>query len=171
MRIEEQFDIGRDAAGIYHALNNVGDIGYCVAGVKDVVAINDDESRWKIEQRFGFIARTFDLNARITHRDPARRIDFTGSDREVDMTGHITLDPLQAAVTRCSLVIEVDVSGPLAPLVDTFARGPQQALIRDTISNLRAKLEGEQMATPAPIRVRRRPGFWDRLLRLLRIRR
>ena len=51
--------------------------------------------------------------------------------------------PIARALSGVSLetVVEAVVTGPFATLVDLMARGPQQALIKQTIQNLRTRLE------------------------------
>jgi hypothetical protein len=63
------------------------------------------------------------------------------------------LGPDGTAQTRCALTMDIDVTGPLAPIVEVFAKGPQKALIAQTITNLREKLEevyGTAAAAPVP---------------------
>jgi carbon monoxide dehydrogenase subunit G len=148
LRVEERFSVSSSRELVYALLNDVGEIGLCVAGVQSIDVVDETHSRWRIEQRFGFIARTFTLEAQITERDPLCRVAFAAADREVSITGHVLLDEAPPAGTECSILLDIDVSGPLAPLVDIFARGPQQALIRQTVANLREKLEaaGEPVA-------------------------
>lgn len=142
MRIEEQFEIPCAIDRVYADFNDVGQIGYCIAGVKDVHVVSADESRWKIEQRFGFMARTFDLDAKITERRPPELIAFSARGQDVEIRGHTRLQPLDGGSTGCEIVIHADVTGPLAPLVDLMARGPQEQLVRRTIENLRTRMEG-----------------------------
>jgi carbon monoxide dehydrogenase subunit G len=149
VRIDETFDIAAPQETVFNRMNNVGDVGYCIAGVKRVEVINDRESNWKIEQRFGFMARTFDLKAQIKELDPPKRIAFGAAGQDVEVDGHISFTAVEPALTRCELEIEVEVVGALAPLVEVFAKGPQQALVRETVANLRAALEGEG-PPPAP---------------------
>jgi hypothetical protein len=56
------------------------------------------------------------------------------------------LDPSQ---THCWASIEVDVTGAFKPLVDQMARGPQQKMVRETIANLKARLD-PTLPTPTP---------------------
>ena len=149
MTVEEQFVVstGRDA--VYEQLNDVGQIGWCVAGVKSIEVVDDDRSVWKIEQRFGIIARSFTLAAQITGRTPRERIAFSAADREVSITGRVDLAD-RGEGTACAVWLDIDVRGPLAPLVEIFAKGPQKALIQQTVANLRERLEGvPEPATPA----------------------
>lgn len=149
MRIEEQFEIDAPIERLYAELNDVGGIGYCVAGVKEVQVLDSDHSRWKIEQRFGAIARTFDLQACIRERQFPQLIEFEASDHDVELSGTVRLERLAAARTRCEITVDVTAVGPLVPLLDIFARGPQRQLIRQTIANIRARLE-ERPAGPSP---------------------
>jgi carbon monoxide dehydrogenase subunit G len=151
LRVEERFAVSSPRELVYALLNDVGEIGTCVAGVQSIEVVDEMRSRWRIEQRFGFIARTFTLDARITEREPLRRVAFAASDREVAITGHVALEEALGGGTDCAILLDIDVSGPLAPLVEIFARGPQQALIRQTVANLRERLEaaGEPVAAGA----------------------
>jgi uncharacterized protein len=142
VKIEETFDIAAPIDVVFNRMNNVGDVGYCIAGVKRVEVVNDRESRWKIEQRIGFMARTFDLQAAIKKLDPPNRIAFGAAGQDVEVDGQIRFAALDSANTRCNLEMEIEVVGTLAPLVEIFAKGPQQALIRETVANLRAALDG-----------------------------
>ena len=141
MRVEEQFEVACSVERAYAMLNDVGEIGLCIAGVQEVKVIDDTRSRWRVEQRFGMIARTFNFDAHITAREPSRLVAFAAEAQEVAIKGHVALDALDATRARCRIEMDIDVSGPLAPLVEIFAKGPQQALIRQTLANLRARLD------------------------------
>jgi carbon monoxide dehydrogenase subunit G len=141
MRIEEAFEIAVPIDRMYREIHDVGEVGYCIAGVKEVTVISPDESLWKIEARAGFMARTFKLNGRITERRPPELLAFSGTGRDIAINGHVQLSSLSPTRTRCETVVEAVVSGPFAALVDLMARGPQQALIKQTIENLRTRLE------------------------------
>jgi carbon monoxide dehydrogenase subunit G len=155
VRIEEQFDVDSSIEQVYEELNDVTEIGQCIAGFKAVQALDATHSRWKFEQRFGAIAKTFDLEATITDRQPPQRIVFRATGHEVAINGHVSLQALAAARTKCEIFINVEVVGPLAPLVEIFAKGPQKKLILQTISNMRSKLEAvpEGRGAPATVNV------------------
>jgi carbon monoxide dehydrogenase subunit G len=143
------FEIAAPIDVVFNRMNNVGDVGYCIAGVKRVEVLNDRESQWKIQQRIGFMARTFDLRAKISELEPPNRIAFVASGQDVEIEGDVTFKRVEPALTNCVLAMEVEVVGALAPLVDVFAKGPQQALIRETVSNLRATLDGATLPAPS----------------------
>jgi carbon monoxide dehydrogenase subunit G len=126
---------------MYREIHDVGEIGYCIAGVKEVKVINADESRWKIEARAGFMARTFTLNGKITERRSPELMAFSGQGQDIEISGHVQLSAVSTSRTRCETLVEVIVTGPFAALVDLMAKGPQQALIKQTIENLRTRLE------------------------------
>jgi carbon monoxide dehydrogenase subunit G len=140
-RIEETFDIARPVAEVYDEINNVGEIGYAIAGVKEVRVLSDTESQWKIEARAGFLSKTVELRGRIVERRPPQYLGFEGDGRQVKVTGHIDLTQLDPSVTRCHVLIEAHVAGALGPIADLIAKGPQQKLIRDTVANLKQRLE------------------------------
>lgn len=141
MIVQETFDVAAPVEYVYDQMSDVGDIGYCVAGVQSVTVLNERESEWKIEQRFGAMARRFRLHATMTEAERPSRIKFTASGQDVNVTGQVDLEELDSGSTRCAMTMEIDVVGPLAPLVELFAKGPQQALIRKTLANVRTKLE------------------------------
>ena len=148
MKIEQTFEVGAPIERLYGVLNDVDEIGQCIAGVKEVVAVSDTESRWKIEARAGFMARMFNIAGTITERRPPSYLAFRGVGQDVTISGFVELERVEARVTRCSAVVEAETSGALAPLVDLMARGPQQALIEQTIANLRRRLDTEAGVTP-----------------------
>ena len=176
MKIEEAFEIAVPIDRMYREINDVGQIGYCIAGVKDVNVVSDDESRWKVEARAGFMARTFNLTGKITERRPPESLAFSGAGQDVTIAGHVQLQSLAPDRTRCETVVEATVVGPFASIVDLMAKGPQQALIQDTITNLRKRLEavagGEELPAPAapaaPVGGAARPGIWARFVAWLR---
>jgi carbon monoxide dehydrogenase subunit G len=141
MTIEEQFEVAAAIERVYSELNEVESIGYCVAGVKEVHVIDADRSRWRLEQRFGAIARTFDLDAEISEREPPNRLAFAAHGQDVTIHGHVALQALAPDRTGCDVLIQVDATGALGALLDIFARGPQRQLIRQTVTNLKAELE------------------------------
>jgi carbon monoxide dehydrogenase subunit G len=147
LKIQEAFDIAAPIERMYREILDIGEIGYCIAGVKDVKVINADESEWKIEARAGFMARTFNLAGRITERRPPELMAFSGKGQDIEISGHVQLTRLTDNSTRCETVVEAVVTGPFAPLVDLMARGPQQALIKQTIKNLRNRLESVEDAS------------------------
>ena len=148
MRIEEQFEVSSPIERVYGELNDISGIGECIAGFKDVQTIDESHSHWKFEQRFGAMAKTFDLDATITERERPERLAFQASGQEVTIDGHVALRQIHAEQTHCEIVMDVEVVGPLAPLVEIFAKGPQKKLIEQTISNLREKLDNAEAAPP-----------------------
>jgi carbon monoxide dehydrogenase subunit G len=151
VKIEEQFTIAVPIERFYREINDIGEIGYCIAGVKRVDVISEVESKWTVEAKAGFMARTFNLDGRITERREPEYFAFAGTGQDVDVNGYLELEAVNGNATKCRAVIEAEVTGPFATIVDLMARGPQQQLIRQTIANLRDRLEriasGE---TPAP---------------------
>jgi carbon monoxide dehydrogenase subunit G len=157
MEVHEVFDVQAPPASVYDSLNNVGDIGHCVSGVTSVEVLNDVESRWKVEQKLGFLARTFTLNAKITNARKPELIEFSAAAEDVNVSGKMELAPADTTATQCALTMNVEVTGPLAPIVELFAKGPQKALIAETITNLRTKLE-EEYGGPAAAAEEPAPG-------------
>src|SRR5262245_19310712 len=117
MKIDETFEISTGIDRVYSELNDVGRIGYCVAGVKQVDVVDDTHSKWRIEQRIGFMARTFNLEAEITERRPPSHIGFRANGQDVEINGHVQLESLEPDRTSCEVLIDANVTGPLAPLV------------------------------------------------------
>lgn len=140
MRIEERFDVACSPELTYQELNSVADIGQCIAGVQEITIVNSDESRWKLQVLAGFMAITLALDARITERQPYERIAFAAVGQDVSLTGHVKISSSAPLVSTCEVVIDADIGGPLGPLADVMAQGPQQALIAETITNIRARL-------------------------------
>jgi carbon monoxide dehydrogenase subunit G len=179
--IAESFEIDVPIDRMFAELNDVDKIGYCIAGVKDVTVINADESRWKVEARAGFMARTFNLKGKITERRSPGYLAFTGAGQDVELSGNIQLSPVTAIRTKCETTVEVTVVGPFASIVDLMAKGPQQALIRETIDNVRKRLEVVATGQEAPALFEAavaesavqawRPGVLARWLRFLPSRR
>ena len=146
MKIHEQFELAVPIERMYSALSDIDDIGWCVAGVKQVKVLSPDDSVWKIEARAGFMARTFDIEAKIVERRPPEHLAFVGTGQDLMMSGHLDLRSRTPELTDCEIEVDVTVSGPFASIVDLMAKGPQQQLIRQTIANLRKKLETQQQA-------------------------
>lgn len=140
MRIEERFDVACSPELTYRELNSVADIGQCIAGVQEVTVINGDESRWKLQVLAGFMAITVSLDAQITERRPNERIAFAAVGQDVALTGYVNISSSAPMMSTCEVVIDADIGGPLGPLADVMARGPQEALIAETIKNIRARL-------------------------------
>jgi carbon monoxide dehydrogenase subunit G len=176
MKIEECFEVDVPIKEMFDQINDIEQIGYCIAGVKQVTVMTPDESKWKLEARAGFMARTINLTGRVVERRVPDYLAFTGQGQDVELTGHLLLTALGPHRTRCETVIDANVVGPLAPLVDLMAKGPQQALIRQTIANLRARLEAAPTAPVAshPVpdvdELRRPMGGFARLWAWLRSR-
>jgi carbon monoxide dehydrogenase subunit G len=174
VKIEETFEIAVPIERMYREINDIGEIGYCIAGVQDVRVISDTESAWKVEARAGFMARTFNLAGRITERRPPEYLAFAGSGQDVEITGHVLLEPVEAGGTRCETVVEATVTGAFAPIVDLMARGPQQQLIQQTIDNLRKRLENlatEEVGAPVAVATKAEParvGLFARIGRWFR---
>jgi carbon monoxide dehydrogenase subunit G len=141
MKIHEKFEVAVPIDRMYSAINDIDDIGWCVAGVKQVKEISPDDSLWKIEARAGFMARTFDIKAKIVERRPPEHLAFVGTGQDLEMSGHLDLQSLAPDRTDCEIEVDVSMTGPFASIVDLMAKGPQQQLIRQTIANLRKKLE------------------------------
>jgi carbon monoxide dehydrogenase subunit G len=166
VKIEDEFDVRCPIERMYAEVNNIGEIGYCIAGVKEVRTISDDESEWKVEARAGVMARTFRIRGLITERRPPEGISFTGRAPEVQVAGSVRLSAVDETTTRCAVSVEFDVIGAFKSLVDQMAKGPQQRMIRETIANLRDRLEvvadggtppRPVVPAPAPARDRLRP--------------
>jgi carbon monoxide dehydrogenase subunit G len=141
MEIKEQFRVPVDPVVTYHALNDVGGIGECIAGVQEVSVIDDDRSRWKLEVRAGFMALEIALEARIVERVEGQRIGFAAEGQDVTLTGRVELSGADGGATDCDVFIDAVIGGPLGPMADIMARGPQEALVAETVRNIRARLE------------------------------
>jgi carbon monoxide dehydrogenase subunit G len=141
VKIEDEFDVVCPIERMYSEINNIGEIGYCIAGVKEIRTISDDESEWTIEARAGIMARTFRIRGLITERRPPEGITFTGRAPEVKIAGSVRLSAVDETTTRCAVSVEFEVIGAFKPLVDQMAKGPQQRMIRETIANLRGRLD------------------------------
>lgn len=141
MKIHETFEVAVPIALMYSAVSDVDDIGWCVAGVKDVKVLSADDSVWKIEARAGFMARTFEVQAKIIDRRPPEHLAFAGTGQDLEVSGHLDLRSREPGRTECEIEVDVTVRGPFSSIVDLMAKGPQQQLIRQTIANLRRKLE------------------------------
>lgn len=155
MEVREAFEVESPADRVYDALNDVGRIGYCVAGVNAIAVIDEDRSLWTVEQRFGFISRTFELSASITERRPGEQVSFAAAGQEVSISGRVALHVVDECRTRAEVFLQIDVTGPLAPLVEIFAKGPQEALIRQTLANLKAHLQADRGTPSAQVEVGR----------------
>ena len=147
MEIKETFEVPVAPDVTYRALNDVGGIGECIAGVQDVRVLDEDRSRWNLEVRAGFMALQVALDARIVERIQDRRIGFAAEGQDVSLTGHVDLAQAPGGGTECEVFIDAAIGGPLGPMADIMARGPQEALVAETVSNIRARLE--QMAPEA----------------------
>jgi carbon monoxide dehydrogenase subunit G len=154
VRIEEQFEVPVGVELAFRALNDVEAIGRCVAGVQDVVVLDEDRSRWTLVVRAGFMALTVTLDASIVERSAPDSISFTATGQDVELSGRIALSAGGTdRSTNCDLVIDAEIGGALGPLADVMARGPQEQLIAETIQNLRQRLGGfavdEDPASPS----------------------
>src|SRR4051794_36685257 len=118
MRIEERFDVVLPPAAVYREVNDVGGIGSCVAGVKTIDVVNADESRWKLEVSAGFMAMTMDFDARIVERREPAYVGFAATGQNVTLSGHIAIADGDGGGSRCTVVIDAEPRGPLAPLVE-----------------------------------------------------
>lgn len=142
MRIEQEFTVEIPIERLYLEMNNVADIGYCIEGVKKVQALSETETRWVVEARAGFMARTFQLAGVITERRPPTYLAFAGAGQDLKLSGFFELTALQASETKCRAVVDCEVVGSFKTIVDLMAKGPQQQMIAKTISNVRRRLEG-----------------------------
>ena len=141
MRIEQEFTVEIPIERMYLEMNNVADIGYCIEGVKKVEALSESETRWVVEARAGFMARTFQLSGVITERRPPSYLAFSGAGQDLKLSGFFELTALQANETKCRAVVDCDVVGSFKTIVDLMAKGPQQQMIAKTIANVRRRLE------------------------------
>ncbi len=148
MEIRETFRVPVSPAITYRALNDVGGIGECIAGVQEVSVLDEDRSRWKLEVRAGFMALQIALDARIVERVEGRRIAFAAEGQDVTLTGHVHLDNAIDGTTDCDVFIDAVIGGPLGPMADLMARGPQEALVAETVSNIRDRLQAMAPETP-----------------------
>lgn len=148
MEIKETFQVPVAPDVTYKALNDVGGIGRCIAGVQEVRVTGEDSSQWDLEVRAGFMALQIALEAQIVERVEDRRIGFAAAGQDVSLTGHVDLAEAGGGGTSCDVFIDAEIGGPLGPMADIMARGPQEALVAETVANLRAKLE--EMAPAAP---------------------
>ena len=138
--VEAAFEVPAPIASVYASLCDVGEIGYVIAGVKDVEVLSDTESNWKVEVRAGIVAQTLKLAGRIVERVPPHRLSFVAEGRNVSLSGVIDLTALGEAETGFGIRIQSDVTGRLAPIVELISRTTQKQLIEQTIANFRAKI-------------------------------
>jgi carbon monoxide dehydrogenase subunit G len=171
MRVEEEFTIQIPVERMYTEMSKIGDIGYCIEGVKKVELLNETESRWVIEARAGFMARTFYLSGRIVERRPPHFVSFSGEGQDSRVSGFFELTAVGSNETRCRAVVDGEVTGPFAMIVDLMAKGPQKQIIEKTIANVRQRLEAvaagaesEELRVGAIARAAARRSFLSALL-------
>lgn len=143
-RLETTFDVAAPIELVYRAICDVGEIGYVVAGVKDVQALSQTESQWKVEIRAGIVAQTIKVRGRITEQRPPLHLGFAAEGQNVAVTGAIDLEATAPDLTACRVTVQAEVTGRLAPIVDLVSRTTQKQLIAQTIANFRKKLTGSE---------------------------
>ncbi|MBI3978574.1 MAG: SRPBCC family protein [Chloroflexi bacterium] len=135
---------------VYEAINDVGGIGYCIAGAKEVKVLNDSESEWKLEVRAGVVAQVIKVHGWITERRFPEYLGFAGEGQHLSLAGHVGLTPLGADQTRCEVAVQAEVVGPLAPIINLVAKTTQRQLVAQSIANFRVKMGGLS-TVPQPV--------------------
>ena len=80
-----------------------------------------------------WIAQTLTLQGRVSERQPPHLLAFAAQGRNVAVGGRIELTATAPATTVCRVVVEAEVNGRLAPIVDLISRTTQKQMIAQTI--------------------------------------
>ena len=141
MEITASFDVDRQISEVFEKLNDLEKVGMCISGVKEVKAIGDVESTWKVEIKVGIFSLKTNLTARITERVPPTRMAFSATGMNIDLLAFITLVP-EGPKTTVNSLLEIHPSGPLGPAIDLVGQSTQKRLVEETIANLKKYLNG-----------------------------
>lgn len=138
---EIRFTLPAPQAEVYALISDLPAIGRCLAGVKAVRVVTEEESEWKVEVRAGVVAQVVTLHARINERKPPQALAFTAKGMNIELSGRAELTPLGPHQTDVWVRAAVEPQGALAPLIDLVMKRTQQRLIAESVENIRRYLE------------------------------
>lgn len=171
---EIRFTLPASQEDVYALISDLPAIGRCLAGVKAVRVLTDEDSEWKVEVRAGVVAQTVTLRARITERKPPQALAFAATGMNLELTGRAELAPLGPGQTEVHVRAAVEPRGPLAPLIDLIMKRTQERLIAESVENLKRDLE--RRAAERPTTAEANPpadpleglaGVWSRITGLV----
>lgn len=148
-RTEITFTLPASQAEAYTLISDLGAIGRCLAGVKSVTVLSDEDSEWRVEVRAGVVAQTVTLRARMLDRRPPESLAFSARGMNIELEGQATLRTSGPRETEVQVVATVQPRGPLAPLIDLVMRRTQQRLVDESVQNIKRYLESRTEA-PGP---------------------
>jgi len=125
---------------VFDFVSDIGKIGWCIDGVKEVKVQDDKHSQWKIEVRAGFISQSVKLAVVLTEVTRPTRMLFSGTGTQVDMTGTLTLQPDNEG-TQVSFRAVINAKGPIGPLIDLVMGHTAEKLTNNTVEKIRQTLE------------------------------
>lgn len=145
---EIRFTLPASQEDVYALISDLPAIGRCLAGVKAVRMLTDEDSEWKVEVRAGVVAQTVTLRARITERKPPQALAFAATGMNLELSGRAELAPAGSGETEVHVRAAVEPRGPLAPLIDLIMKRTQERLIAESVENLKRDLERRAAKRP-----------------------
>lgn len=173
---EIRFTLPTSQEEVYNLISDLPAIGRCLAGVKAVRVLTDEESEWKVEVRAGVVAQTVTLRARITERKPPQALAFAATGMNIELSGRAELTPEGPGQTEVHVRARIEPRGPLAPLIELIMRRTQERLIAESVENLQQDLERRAAERSGPATAEAGPpadplaglaGVWSRITGLV----
>ena len=125
-------------------------------GMQDCEIIDDDTSRWILKVGVGGLVRTVKVGVRVDCWDGPGRVEFSYKleGDPVQGGGTYRAEALSADETQISLFVQVQGSGPLAPMWEAMGRPLLPTLARGFAEQFKAEIEKAstpRTSAPTPV--------------------
>jgi uncharacterized protein len=106
----EQFEVRNSPEECWAFISDLANVGSCIPGCEDVQPIDEMTATFRIKFKVGYLAKTFELRAKVLEKVPPFRMKFAGSGQDAEIAGKIELqsEPIGGEkVTEMTYSIEI----------------------------------------------------------------
>jgi carbon monoxide dehydrogenase subunit G len=120
-----------------------------VPGMQDCTVIDDDNSRWVVKVGVGGLVRTVTVDVHVDRWAGPGEVDFTYKLKGDPVTGGGTYRAVAAGdATEVALGLQVEGSGPMAPMWEAMGRPLLPQLARGFAEQFREAVEAASGVAP-----------------------
>ncbi|MFQ5762090.1 MAG: CoxG family protein [Candidatus Bathyarchaeia archaeon] len=140
------FRIAAPIEKVFNFVKDVEQVGWCIAGVKEVKAISPTQSEWKVTVTAGIISQTITFKVVLNELKETSFMSFSGEGRNLKFSGSLELTAAGPTETDATFKAVVEATGAFARLIDLIMGNTADKLAEETVQKIKARLEDPTMA-------------------------
>ena len=154
---EQTLVIGADINNVWHYVEHIPNWASLMPGLQDSTILDADDSRWKLKVGVGGLLRTVNVLVHVDKWQGPARAEFSYrlEGDPVQGGGSFSAAAKSPAETEVTLRVQVEGSGPLAPMWEAMGRPLLPQFVKAFAGALKARIEeaagsGSTATTPPP---------------------